>query len=335
MKKLLKPTFVFLCMCGGLTLTGCHKERPEAEVAKSDIVFTISGGSDDATRATAPVAESDVNEWCLYIADADGVICDAVSTSSLSVTRTLPNGSYTVYAAVNCGLEPGSVSGVADILSHERRLEDEGDGLSMFGATDFFVSDGAYCAIPVRRLVSKVVIRKMSVDFSKSPDIAAKSFSLDAVYLINVCGGSVLQDGWSFVPQSWYDRRERQAGAADALIHDSVGVTMTSGQSHDVQHVFYAYQNNTVADSRAETWSPRHTRLVVECTLGGEKTYYPIDIVGSDGRLARNSLYTVNELVVTGYGSTHPDLPVVGPLPYRLSAAVMDWEGTHIIEEIF
>ena len=328
---------LLVAICGSLLFVGCDQHRLEPETVRtSDITFTFSDGKDaGATKATVAAAETSVSEWCLYIVNSKGDVFDAVSTSSQSVTRSLPDGSYTAYAAVNCGLSAGSFNTDDEINAYQCSLADETSTFSMFGSKSFTVSNGATCTIPVYRLVAKVVINKVTVDFSSHPDYAAKTFTLDKVYLINVPGTSTLANGTIFVPTTWYNKREYSSSGVNSLVYDNVNVTLSSGSSHSIPHIFYTYQNNRTTDSHSTTWSARYTRLVLECSLGGVKTYYPINIVGTDSRLARNSLYTISEVIITDYGSDGPDLPIEGGTSFYFSAVATNWDGTHTIDETF
>ena len=78
-----------------------------------------------------------------------------------------------------------------------------------------------------------------------------------------------------------------------------------------------------------DTWSPRHTKLVIETEYAGKTYYYAIPIAGNGSGLTYKKLgsaeddgtayagikanysYQIEELVLTRLGSTNPDEPTV------------------------
>ena len=319
-----------MLLCGG-----CGRQNPTLQESSFDVLFVLNGGGAEKTRSTAVADETHLNEWCLYIVDNNGDVCDAVSTNSPSTIRNYRAGTYTAYAVVNCGTGEGTFNTEAEIKAASRSLIAETTAFGMFGSSSFSVPDDAVCPIPILRLVSKIEIRKIITDFSPFPDLAAQSFTLDRIYLINVAGESRLSDNGTFAPEIWYNKRGYVQSGADPLLYDAVGVTISQDNAYSVSHCFYCYQNNALQDSHSPAWCSRHTRLVLECSIGARKTYYPIDIIGPDGILGRNSHYLINELVITDTGTDSPDEPISGSLPYHFSSLVKSWDGTYTINEEF
>lgn len=323
-------------LCGAILLcTGCDPRSLDTQSRTYDVLFVLESGG-GAVRSTVAVDELSFNEMCVYIVNAEGKVVDAMSAASASVVRNLAEGSYTAYAAVNCGLGPEDFSDSADILSYECDLAGEAAALSMFGSNDFVVPDDTRCAIPVLRLVSKVEIRKFTTDFSLRPALAAETFTLDSIYLINVVGETTLAADKAPGNALWLNRRWHSPSGAESMLCDEVGSVLQPGSTYDTTHYFYCYQNSSAEDSHDEAWSPRHTRLVVACTIGGRRTYYPVDIVNPlSGTLARNDRYVINELKVTGIGADGPDEPLPDEESFCLSAQVMPWDRQYNVSEEF
>lgn len=334
MREKLQFSALAVALCVSLLLgQGCDRQRLDLQEGSFEVFFVLDGGGAETTRSTAVADETYLDEWCLYVVDRNGVVCDAVVSGSPTVSGRYPAGAYTAYAVVNCAATEDTFTVEEDIYSSRRCLYEETEAFSMFGSNSFVVPQDDNCPIAVKRLVSKVEIRSISTDFSQYLDLASETFIIDSIYLINIAGETSLASDESFLPATWYNRRVFAHSGIDVLVCDSVGVAISTGIAYTTPHYFYCYQNTAEADSHSPAWSPRHTRLVLECTLAGQKTYYPIDIAGPEGTLARNTRYLITDLVITDIGSDAPDEPVTGSLPYRFSTLVTSWDGTYYISE--
>ena len=104
---------------------------------------------------------------------------------------------------------------------------------------------------------------------------------------------------------------------------------MTSSASYDKKNTFYCYPNPESNDNFSSTWSPRHTRLVVEALLGDTRYYYPVTLP----EIESNKIYDVN-LKITRPGSSLPDIEV-DKFAVGFTVQVKDWEiGASVSEEI-
>ena len=329
--SLLSVLYVAIFLC-----SGCGMPDPEVEGGVYGVTFVLDGGGTEKTRSTAVRDEAYLREWCLYIVDVDGAVFETVPVSgSPYAIGNYPAGMYKAYAVVNCGVPEGDFATEEEIKSVRRFLEDESSAFSMFGSCEFSVPEDIVCSIPISRLVSKVEIDEVRTDFSQSPYLNAGPFTIDSMYLINVAGESALSDADTFLPVTWYNKRGYNPNEADALLCDAVSKAVAPDVPYATSHYFYCYQNRSASDSHTDTWSPRHTRLVIECTVAGRKTYYPIDIVSEDGTLERNCRYLIKELVITDLGVDRPDEPLSGPLPCRFSTVIVPWDTTFLISEEF
>lgn len=324
-----------LYLCGAILLcTGCDPRSLDTQNRTYEVLFVLEGDG-GAVRSTVAADESAFDEMCIYIVNAEGEVVDAMSAASAAVVRNLAEGSYRVYAAVNCGLRPDAFSDSEGIRAYVRNLTGECMALSMFGSRDFVVPDDARCTIPVIRLVSKVEIRKLTTDFSLRPTLAAEQFSLDSIYLINVSGLTTLAADEEPASMIWLNQRGFTPSGAESMLCDAVGSIIPPGGHYSTTHYFYCYQNGAIGDSHDDTWSPRHTRLVLACTIGSRRTYYPVDIVNPlTGTLTRNGWYVINELTVTGLGADGPDEPLPEEEPLSFSVRVMSWDGTYVVSEV-
>ena len=331
MKKLECLFFV----CCAVLLCSCEEHRLDAPAETFGVTFVLDGGG-AGTRATSAVGDASLSEMCLYIFNSQGILVDAVSTTQSSAFRNFEAGEYTVYAAVNCGAGVSDYSTASAIGATVRTLTSQSlSNFSMYGSASFEVPEDIECFIPVVRLVSKVELRKVSVDFSSRPSLAGSTLTIDAIYIINATGSAVLNGAVSHTASSWLNQRAHNSAGVDNLLYDAVSQGVADGSSYNTTHYYYCLQNDTTEDTHDAVWSPRHTRLVVECTLAGRKTYYPIDIVSPSGRLVRNSNYRISELTITGFGADGPDEPIPEDEAYTFSGQVLNWEGTYTINEEF
>lgn len=326
---------LLLYLCGAILLcTGCDPRSLDTQNRTYDVLIVLESDG-GAVRSTVAADESAFDEMCVYIVNAEGEVVDAMSATSAAAVCNLAEGSYRAYAAVNCGLRPDAFSNSAGIRAYVRNLTGESMALSMFGSRDFVVPDDAKCTIPVMRLVSKIEISKFTTDFSLRPALAAEQFSLDSIYLINVAGQTTLAADEEPESMIWLNQRVYTPSVAESMLCDAVGSLIPPGGHYSTAHYFYCYQNESIEDSHDETWSPRHTRLVLACTIGGRRTYYPVDIVNPlTGTLTRNGWYVINELTVTGMGADGPDEPLPEEEPLYFSVRVMSWDGTYVVSEV-
>jgi hypothetical protein len=244
------PAFFFVALC---VCAGCGRQRLDLTGSMHDVRFVLNGGGAGETRATAVVDETYLSEWCLYIVDENGDVQDAVPASQPYATRNLSEGSYMAYAVINCGLNEDSFDKEEEITAFSRILAAETDVFSMYGRISFRVPEDTICTIPVQRLVSKVEIRKIGVDFSRYPDLDEQPFTLDRMYLINVSAEAVLADSPTFLSGMWYNKRGYVSCEADELIYDAVGIPIAADNPYTTPHYYYCYQNNAVSDSHAPT----------------------------------------------------------------------------------
>ena len=323
----------------------------ESELPCFPVEFRIGDVPD--TRATGVVAseEGRVNRWSLCIFRlSDGWLAAAgTSSSSASIACTLPAGAYRAVAVVNVPVSgPGTFDPSAcltedDLEGQTAFLADQAPGcLAMYGGESFFLETGpASFAIPVSRLVSKVMLRKVTLRLSDA-GLAAYPFTLDAVYLDNVpsrtaWGRDLGFDEIETDKSLWYNAMGwHTAGSCsspacpDAVLGDrSLGVGIAQGQSHVRDYVYYTVPNATAPgeDTRSATWAKRATRLVIEARIGPQTQYY----VATLPQMERNHSYVIEEAVITGLGAGDPETETPNSLELLFSLADDGWDDGGVI----
>ena len=133
-----------------------------------------------------------------------------------------------------------------------------------------------------------------------------------------------------------YDKWLNRGLAAPVVFGDNSGAAVS--KTTEVESTFYVMPNDVAWGTGSpaafgpiagDTWSPRHTKLVIETEYAGKTYYYAIPIAGNgsgatykklgsaedDGSayagIKANYSYEINELVLTRLGSTNPDEPTV------------------------
>ena len=344
----------FKAALGALLLLGevsCQSVWVPLEPAETcELTFTLDGAS---TKATGIVAsnESRIDHWAIMIYNsANPAECYRKSSASGgSISLWVGAGkSYRAYAIVNYPLYGSAYFNPNDVESEDALkywvsdLEgNEASSLVMFGAVDLgAVSGNTTRTISVSRLVSKVGIQKITRNFSDANQ-ASRSFTIRKIYLTNVFRGSYLSRDYTSSEvvsddELWYNAGGYHAsgtvGALDDLTADaSLSVSLSNGASYTTAHYFYAFPNTLPAgtDPRGATWSPRHTRLVIEAQIGSGTYYYPVTIP----TMARNNTYVITEATIRNLGSLDPEEEVPGAIDVTFSTSTDLWEGNYSITE--
>jgi len=322
-------------------LASCNKENLPSkgeDLADGEAIVNITAGTAMETKATG-VADSatdtkKVSSLQVFAFDGDGVLRAYENTTSGSSVSMKLNScqEYTFYAvANNYGAsawkyaDVASISSVSGFESVMTDLKDNAkDNLLMFSQTGVkktISSSVSSLSIEVTRLVSKIQIKKVTVDFGTNAALKTKSFKIDSIYVIN----AVKNESLTLAPAktaSYYNSAKFQTGSADALLCDKLATPFELSTStgtataYTTAHTFFAYGN---ASSGTTV-----TRLVVSCNWGGERTYYPINIIGTDNKLSPNCAYIVNQLTIKGLGSDDPNV-VPERKDFTASVTVTDW----------
>lgn len=212
--------------------------------------------------------------------------------------------------------------GTYDALEHlmAHLYEDDPEFPLMTG--EGVVAAGGRCTISLEPMMSEVVLNSVLCDFSGKP-YSGELLENARVYLTNVNASAEIlrQDG--FKPLDILnagrlsERDMEQMACPSAVVKDiytGIGASRHAigAAKRNVGVTLYAYPN----DVQDESIGTPYTRLVLEGTVGGEKTYYPLNINRpgwgySDGRagVGRNARY-IFDLAITRKGSSDPDIPV-------------------------
>ena len=306
----LKRLFILFC------LLSCVKPSEEVPVSVS---FTLSALQTKVTGASYS-DESAVVRWTVFVFDtSSGWFRYGSSADTAPVTLSLMAGKrYRCMALVNYppgALNPAAVTSADDLANRTVALDDNAPGrLLMYGEKTLLPTPGVQVtSIPVKRLVSRVDVKGISVDFSSWPAWTGKTLLLKHIYVTNAYRTSCWGQDLSSVSSqgtAWYNAMGWHGGGVvsasmDALLGDrDINASVDASHPYSAFHSFYFHPNPVEKDNRrTDTWSPRFTRLVMEASVDGETFYYPIDIPPVE----RNSVCAATNIVVHGPGCSHPE----------------------------
>lgn len=328
------------------------EEQPQEE-EKVTVEFRISSSPDSRATGIVPSDESRVNRWALYLFDrSTGARVGAVSSvaSDSPIAKAVSPGTYIACAVVNYptsgtgSFTLTSVSTQSDLESKVMYLPNNGlSSLVMYGYDEITLAagDNGTKNINVSRLVTKLGIKKVTVNMSRPSDVG-RTFVLKGIYVTNAYSRCKLgEDYASFALSStrsyWYNAMGWHASGScsspacpDVLLGDtSINQTIANGSSHSTPHYFYAFPNAAASDSHNSRWSIRRTRIVIEGSIDGTTYYYQVNLPAT----VRNNTYTVENAVITKLGSTDPEQEVTDALDVVFSTSADAWDGPVTVPE--
>lgn len=313
----MKTRILFSAALSALMLVSCNRE-PECTGEKPvEVNVTILGTAPSRATGVTYDAESAVGNLQVYVFNGGKLEDYQDAGAAMTARLTVTSGLRTVWALVNApaikdiGTEKELVSKIT-LLSENRT-----DGFVMTGYTSQELEDGGTVPITVKRIVSRVSIKKISTDFQYS--LASESLTIDGIYLINVAGDN--NYGVEGTPSVWVNQLGHKDSGYDPFLFDSVSSTIKNGTPYTTEHVFYPYPNPTETVSHDDIWNPRHSMLVVEVTFEKKKGYYPVELPV----LERNKTYVIEEMVVRRRPGDVPYKPLqTGEATVQIT--VNDWE---------
>ena len=335
-------------MAGITSCQGIMRETSEEETC--ELTFSLDGASTKATGIAAS-DESHIDHWAIFIFNcanpAEFYRKSSASGGSISI-HVGAGKIYRAYAIVNYPLYGSAYFDPWDVDSEDELnlwvsdlSGNQTNSLVMFGSIQLgLVTSAITRAISVSRLVSKVGIMKITRSFSDSNQ-ASRTFTIKKIYLTNVLRRSFLARDYlesevTADDELWYNAGGYHAsgtvGALDDLTADaSLSVPLSNGSSYTTGHYFYSFPNplSSGTDPRGATWSPRHTRLVIEAQIGSGTYYYPVTIP----TMSRNNTYVITEATIRNLGSLDPEEEIPGAIDVTFSTSTSLWEGNYSITE--
>lgn len=328
----MKNTLIFTLLASAV-LSACalhgeaEPDRAQSEVRK-DVTVRVSGPSSRATGIKAG-DEAAIGSLQVLVFDCDGLLDAVESGSGTSVSVVVTTGRGKRLWAVANAPKLTDIGSEDELKESVSNLQDNSlTGLVMVGNTTADITEDSDISISLSRLAARLSVKKITRQFD-APALAARPLTIKGIYLINVAAG-VRYDASPEVP-AWLNRRGFESSGADALLSErGLSIPLADGASHSTAHSFYCYPNPSATDSSSEDWSPRKTRLVLEAELGGNTCYYSLTFP----EIKRNCTYTVENLTLSGKGSSTPDMPYARE-SISASVTVRDWtDGATYTEKL-
>lgn len=335
MKKAL--LFAATILSAALLVTSCQKPCQSCEEGE-DALLTLNLNS-PVTKSTATQSEANdktINTVDVFIFRNNGSTYELDTYQNFSggdltsVTLSTTTGAKLIKLIVNNhSASYSSVKNLTEFNKLTTLLKDEllGD-FTMYGEASETLGLTNSVSIEVKRFISRVVVNSIKTSFSGTP-YEGEELSDCKLYLVNVHGEKIVNNNGN--PTSAVILNNGQLVDSDAsstatedLIMGSISGTIGS-TAMTTPHYFYAYSNLTDDQENC-------TKLVLECTLKGNRYYYPIPINQADYGLAtggtagvdRNTIYSYT-ITIKHPGSTDPNEPIVfGAMDISINVA--DWE---------
>lgn len=206
--------------------------------------------------------------------------------------------------------------------------------------------------IEVPRSICKISLEKVENRLTEGA-YAGKPIRIEKVFIVNGIGRyRVFGNGsqqraptagrWWFNPSgiaadSWDNTGAEGFMGTPDMSYASLDQILAYEESATLDINVYTCPNNTETDAwtgldegiTPDTWTPRKTRMVLQCLIDGHRCYYPLTI----DNLMANCHYIVRKLVITRYGTDSPDQPydfATGTAAISLT----NWDGLLISEII-
>lgn len=272
----------------------------EVQNTKSDdtVKVTVNIKGAPVTRSTSIGSgnEDKITDYQIFVFDASsGAIESYVKDDN---TLNVSTGVKDFVAMVNCPAALKDVGTKDELMAKVSLLKNNSsDNFEMIGISRETIKAETDVELKVERMVSKVVIEKISTAFT-SAYLASQTFTIKGIYLTNVVANNNYALNLDAKSIEWFNQLKVDTTSSNEAKDLTQDTGMTATVPYETAHSFYCYPNSCEDDSTAAEWAPRHTRLVIETTLG----YYTIKLPV----LERNKIYTVKELKITKKGSLNP-----------------------------
>lgn len=193
--------------------------------------------------------------------------------------------------------------------------------------------------LEVRRCIAKISFGCIE-NLISEPPYAGEAIIIDSLYIINgkgrfkvFCEDTLNSVQNWFMPSGAAGDASGQMKAPSISTFNAGGRTVSYKDSLDLNITLYTGPNKIKDDafsgSGVSGWTPRKTRLVLSCRIGGRKCYYPLTI----DKVTENTHYVIKKLTITRFGVSHPDLPFSFD-ELSVGYSIRKWESVDIEEII-
>ncbi len=313
-------------LVGGLAfLPSCNKslsqEAAEPQTESRICELSVSATSDvqlksTGTDETVKISENAIKTLQVFVFRDGSLDAYGKGENTSSITLTCTSGERVVYAMVNAP-DLSSITSQEDLEGYMIDLNaNTPSSLVMYGKQSVTLPVESSVSISVKRMVSRIVVKKVTRNFESSA-LAALGFSIKAIYVMNASGNANILGNAN---TKWYNGSSNTADLP-SLLYDAVSSgDIKNNAVYSTSHYFYAMPNDN---------SVKVTMVVIEAVLGGRTFYYPIELPA----LGSNHSYEISGITIKRPGSDSPDKPV-STSDITFSVSVVDWTKNVIEEQI-
>ncbi|MBP5538404.1 MAG: hypothetical protein J6X69_01000 [Bacteroidales bacterium] len=338
-----KKNIFLLAALAGLLFAGCNKtpdvslalpaERTPESNGEENCTLRIRVQSPDTKTALAQTDDNAITNLQVLVFRENGSLDIYAQADGDELTLQCTSGNRDVFAFVNT-TSLSDIRTTGELGTVTFNLEDSSPtALPMYGhinqPIDIYTS---VLSIDVYRMVCKIILKEVVINLPDSYSDAL--LDIRRVFISNAVSGIKLDSTIT----RWANKISYNGEIPTMLSDDEPNPgdwEMSTTDSQTLNRVFYAFANDTASDSQSATWSPRFTRLVLQCSisndagpLGYSPCYYPVPLPD----LKANHCYIINRYTVGRGGLQNPyDDPTL--LDNSLEIIVKPWDQTHQIEE--
>ena len=207
-----------------LALASCTREKADIDGKPVEVNVTILGTAPTRATSVTYANESKVTNLQVYVFNNGKLEDYQDAGAAMTAQLTATSGERTVWALVNAPALK-DVTTETELKAKVSQLADnKTDAFVMSGSTKQELKDGGTVPVTVKRIVSRVSIKKISTDFQYA--LAQETLTIDGIYLINVAGDNTYAaDG---TPGTWVNQLGHKDSGLDALLYDKLSSTTSS-----------------------------------------------------------------------------------------------------------
>lgn len=292
-----------------LSAVSCIDPVRNDEAAACLLNLKLGAPETKVTGATA-AAESHISSANVYIYNMDSglpvFVAGRRTVSGVGIQFSgLPMGGYKAVVIANAPSSLSSELPYEVLMRSVSSAADNCENLVMTGEKDFTLSQRSQDeTVRVERLAARISLGRVTNRIGSGSTV-----TLQSIYIINAAGNTDYAGVAS--PTVWLNKMGFR-DEVSSILSDEVGAPVPYGAAYEVEHAFYCYPNATSADASGGTWSARHTRLVLKCSIADANHSAPCYYCVTLPPLKRNREYVISEIILNreGNDADHEDYGV-------------------------
>jgi len=330
-------TRIIICAALAAICASCAKdaETVSATPETVELKIDVCEPPTKALVSASDTSDKKFNNVQVFVYNAANELerSSGIKTTRSGISLSLVPGTKTVWAVVNAPSTISAPSTLDAFQALRSNLSDNGlSSMVMAGSATINLVSSSNLTVNVKHFASKIIIDKISRKFTDT-HYSEIPMTINRIYMSNVAADCDFL--CTSTPSDWICKKGELASTpacASLLVDSGINASLPENGSYSTSRTFYVYPNPTTTDKTGGDWSPRKTRLIIECTYNGKTCYYPVTIPGSSSgatTLQRNKIYRITELTLKRPGSTDKDSKdpeVSSNADFSFKIQVTDWE---------